>query len=171
MDGSDMTKTIGGLVPFGIVLIGIAAAIWWLLSSENSLGKWLLGGFLVAHGLIHLLFFVPAPAASASGPEWPFDLGQSWLIGNGGLDAGLVRAIGAALVIAVAGAFVLSGLATAGIVVPSDWWRPLVAISAVTSVVTLALFFDPQLILGLAIDGVLLGVVVTAVWTPASVVT
>jgi hypothetical protein len=33
----------------------------------------------------------------------------------------------------------------------------------------LALFFDPQLLLGLAIDGVLLAVVVTAVWSPASV--
>ena len=169
MLGSDMAKTIGGLVPFAIVLVGIAAAIWWLLSSENSLGKWLLAGFLVAHGLIHLLFFAPAPAASASGPEWPFDLGQSWLVGNAGLDAGLARAIGAALVIVVAGAFVLSGLATAGVAVPSGWWRPLVAVSAVISVVMLALFFNPQLLLGLAIDGVLLGVVVTAIWTPASV--
>jgi hypothetical protein len=166
-----MAKTIGGLVPFGIVLVGIAAAIWWLLSSENSLGKWLLAGFLVAHGLIHLLFLVPAPAASGSGPAWPFDLGQSWLVGNAGLEVGLVRVIGVALVLAVAGAFLLSGLATAGIAVPSGLWRPLVAASAVVSVLTLALFFDPQLVLGLAIDGVLLAVVATALWTPASVLT
>ena len=171
MLGSDVVKTLGGLAPFGIVLMGIGAAIWWLLSGGNSLGKWLLAGFLVAHGLIHLLFLAPTPAASGSGTAWPFDLGQSWLVGNAWLDVGLVRVIGAVLVIAVAGAFVLSGLATAGIVVPSDWWRPLVAASALVSVVTLVLFFDPQLVLGLAIDGVLLGVVVTAVWTPASVLT
>ena len=101
----------------------------------------------------------------------PFDLGGSWLASNAGLDAELVRVIGAALVIAVAVAFVLSGLATAGIVVPSGWWRPLVAISAVMSRRDSGAFFDPQLVLGLAIDGVLLWVVVAAVWMPTAVVT
>jgi hypothetical protein len=39
-------------------------------------------------------------------------------------------------------------------------------ITAVASAVLLVLFFHPQLVLGLAIDGVLLWVSATQAWTP-----
>jgi hypothetical protein len=161
-----MLKTIAGLVPLAIVLSGIGIAIWWLLSKEMALGKWVLGGFLVGHGLIHLLFVMPAPAATADGPEWPFDMTRSWLVSGPGLDVNVVRVIGVALIGVVAIGFVLAGLATVGIVVPSSWWRFLVGAAATASVVLLALFFSPQLVLGLAIDAVLLWVVLAAVWAP-----
>lgn len=164
-----MGKTLGSLVPLAIGLAALGGAIAWLLNSGNGLGPWLLAGFLVAHGLVHLLFFVPAPPASGSATTWPFDLGQSWLH-RAGLDAAAVRIAGAALVVGVVVFFLLAGLATANLIVPADWWRALVIAAAVLSAVTLVLFFEPQLMLGLAIDGVLLYVVASAAWVPAAAI-
>jgi hypothetical protein len=165
MLGSDAMKTLVGLIPLAVVLVVAGAGIWWLLTNHSELGKWVLAGALVAHGLIHGLFLAPAPAAG-SGPAWPFNFAQSWLSGAG-LGTDPVRIVGTVLVIAVAAAFVVSGLATAGVVVPTSWWRSAVAVAAVLSAVMLAVYFDPQLVLGLAIDGALLWLVVTAAWTPA----
>jgi hypothetical protein len=164
-----MDKTLVSMIPPAVGLVIAGAVISWLLRSNNGLGPWLLAGFLVAHGLIHLLFFAPAPASSGSSPSWPFDFGQSWLV-NAGLDVAIVRIAGAVLVVAIAGVFLLTGLATVNLVVPADWWKALVVISAVVSILTLALFFDPQLLLGLGIDGVLLYVIVSAAWVPAAAV-
>jgi hypothetical protein len=61
-------------------------------------------------------------------------------------------------------------MATVGVLVPSGWWPVLVAASAVASALTLALFFDPQLVLGLGIDALLVWVVLASVWTPAAAV-
>lgn len=55
---------------------------------------------------------------------------------------------------------------TVGIIVPSGWWPPTVAVSAVTSAILLVLFFEPQLVLGLGMDAVLLWVVVARPWMP-----
>ncbi len=164
-----MAKTLKSLIPLAIGLVALGGAIAWLLSTGNGLGPWLLGGFLVAHGFIHFLFFVPAPPASSAGTVWPFNLGQSWL-GRVGLDAAAVRIAGVVLVVAVAGCFLLAGLATANLIVPADWWRALVIVAGLVSVVTLVLFFDAQLLLGLAIDGVLLYVVASAAWVPAAAI-
>jgi hypothetical protein len=79
-----------------------------------------------------------------------------------------VRLVGAALVVVVAVGFLLAGLATVGVVVPSGWWPFLVAGSAATSVLLLALFFSPTLILGIAIDAVLAWVVLASAWSPAA---
>lgn len=163
-------KTVTGLLPFAVVLAGIGGAIWWLLARDTTIGRWVLGGFLLAHGLIHVLFFVPAPAtatpAAGGGAEWPFDMTRSWLVTSGGLDLGPVRLLGAALVVVVAVGFLLAALATVGVVVPSGWWQVLVVGSAAASVVLLALFFNPQLVLGVAIDAVLVWVVLASVWAP-----
>ena len=163
-------KIVASLLPLAAGLAGLGVAIWWLLSREMTLGRWLLAGFLVGHGLVHLLFVTPAPA-SASAPdalEWPFDMAKSWLVTGPGLDVNLVRAVGVAVMAATVLVFVLAGLSTAGIVVPSSAWRMLVAGAAVLSLVLIALFFNPQLLLGVAIDAVLLGVVLTAAWDPAT---
>ena len=163
-------KTVASLLPLAVGLAGLGVAIWWLLSREMTLGRWLLAGFLAGHGLIHLLFVTPAPA-SASAPdalEWPFDMGRSWLVTGPGLDVNLVRAVGIAVMVAVVVAFALAGFSTAGVVVPTSAWRMLVVGGAILSIVLMALFFNPQLLLGVAIDAVLLGVVLTAVWNPAT---
>jgi hypothetical protein len=162
-------KTVASLLPLAVALAGLGVAIWWLLSREMTLGRWLFAGFLVGHGLVHLLFVTPAPAASAPDAlAWPFDMSKSWLVTGPGLDVNLVRAIGIAVMAVVVVAFVLAGFSTVGILVPSSAWRMLVAGGAVLSIVLIALFFNPQLLLGIGIDAVLLAVVLTAVWAPAT---
>lgn len=164
-----MLKTITGLLPFAIALAGVGIAIWWMLGREMALGKWVLGGLLVGHGWVHVMFIMPRPATAAGGPEWPFDMAKSWLVTNAGLDTSLVRLVGVALIAVVAIGFLLAALSTGGILVPSGWWPALVVGSAAVSAAMLALFFSPQLILGLGIDAVLLWVVLAGVWAPAAV--
>ena len=79
-----------------------------------------------------------------------------------------MRAAGIAIMAGVVLAFVLAGLSTTGIIVPTSAWRMLVAGAAILSIVLVALFFNPQLLLGVGIDAVLLAVVLTAVWNPAT---
>lgn len=128
-----------------------------------------IGLFLVAHGLIHLSYLSPAPSPAAGGPAWPFDMARSWLVTNLGMDPGLIRLPGTLLVLSVAIAFGLAGLAALGVVVPEDWWRVLVIAGAVLSVITLALFFHAWIALGVVIDALLLYLVAIQGWEPFGV--
>jgi hypothetical protein len=169
----EMVKTLVGLVPLAIGLMLFAVAVRFLLSAEMAIGTWLLAAFLVGHGLVQVMFVVPRPAATpatASGVEYPFDMTRSWLITGMGLDAGLVRAIGVVLVAAVLIGFALAGLATVGVLIPAGWWAALVLGSAALSTIVLLLFFSPGLILGIAIDAVLLWVALAAVWAPVTAI-
>jgi hypothetical protein len=47
-------------------------------------------------------------------------------------------------------------------------FAPVAALGAITSFALLALFFDPWLVVGLAIDVMILLAVLVAGWTPAS---
>ena len=131
--------------------------------------KLVLALFLVAHGLIHASFLSPAAPRTAGGPEWPFELTRSWLVTGLQLDAAIARGTGIGLAVASAGLLLLAGLATIGWGVPSSWWTGLTVAGAVSSLVTLLLFFHPWLVLGVAIDVVLLWVVLAAGWTPARI--
>jgi hypothetical protein len=159
-------KTMAGILPWAVVLVLIGGAVWWLLSREMAAGRWLLAALLIGHGVVHVLFAVPAPAAPGGGAEWPFNMSQSWAITGAGLDANMVRIVGVALITVVVVGFSLAALSTVGIIVPSGWWQPIVAVSAVTSAILLVLFFEPQLVLGLGMDAVLLWVVVARAWMP-----
>jgi hypothetical protein len=126
----------------------------------------LLAGFLVAHALIHVSYLTPAPPKTADGPEWPFELTRSWLVTGLQLDPAVARSLGVALVAVTVALLVAAGLATASWLVPSGWWSGLVISGAVSSVLTLALFFHPWLILGVAIDAALLWAVLVGEWLP-----
>lgn len=128
--------------------------------------KLILALFLAAHGLIHGSFISPAPARTADGPEWPFELTRSWLVTGLQLDPALVRPFGAGLALTATALLVLAGMATAGWLVPTSWWTGLAVAGAATSLVTLLLFFHPWLVLGVLIDVVLLWSVIGAGWTP-----
>jgi hypothetical protein len=159
-------KTIVGILPWTVVVAAIGGAIWWLLSRDMSAGRWLLAALLIGHGVVHVMFAVPAPAATGGGPDWPFDMARSWAITGTALDLNVVRAVGVALIAVVVIGFALAALSTVGIVVPSGWWQVTVAVSAVASAVLLILFLEPQLVLGLGIDAALLWVVVARAWMP-----
>jgi len=128
--------------------------------------KLVLGAFLVAHALIHLGFVSSPPAATANGPAWPFDLGRSVVLGPLGLGGAVVRAVGAGLVAVVLGAFAVAALGVVGIA-PTAATVPAALIGAAASLVLLVAFFHPWLVLGIAIDAVLLWLLLIANWQPS----
>ena len=148
------------------MLAALGGAIWWLLSRDLAAGPWLLAAVLIGHGIVHLMFAI-SPATTAGGPEWPFDMAKSWAVTGAGLDLQVVRTVGVALIVIVAGGFALAALSTVGLVVPAGWWQAAVAASATMSIVVLVVFFNPQLVLGIGIDAVLLLAVAAKAWVPA----
>jgi len=126
----------------------------------------LLGAFLIGHALVHLTYLSPAPPRTADGPEWPFEMADSWLVTGAGLDPALVRTIGTAMVLATVVLLVAAGLATFGWLVPAEWWSALVVGGAIASAMTLAMFFQPMIVVGLVIDAALLWAALLAGWTP-----
>jgi hypothetical protein len=131
--------------------------------------KLLIAAFLTAHALIHVSYLTPAPPATASGPQWPFDLGGSWLVNGVGMDPNLVKPLGEALVVVTAALFLTAALATGGWLVPAGVWPAAVAGGAISSALLLGLFFHPWLVLGLAIDAALLWVTLVSGWQPIAI--
>ena len=169
--GEEMLKTLIGLLPFAIGLAIFAALQSYLLGRDLAFGRWLLAAFLVAHGLIHVLFLLPQPApsaATAGDVEYPFDMARSWLVTGGMLDLGVVRLLGLVLIAVVVSGFVMAGLATVGALVPSSWWPGLMIGSAAASIVLLAVCISPSLALGFAIDAILIWLVVASAWVPVA---
>lgn len=123
--------------------------------------------FLVAHALIHASFVRPRPPATASGPQWPFDLAHSWLLSPAGVGERVLRIAGMALVGLVLLGYAGAALATAGIA-PAAAFVPGVALGSIASVALLALFFHPWLVLGFVIDAVLLWATFAAGWRPGA---
>lgn len=168
---SGIGKALRDLLPLAIALLVFAAAEWYLLTEGWTVGVWTLAAFLAFHGLIHLMFLSPRQpeTGSAGGAAYPFDPARSWLVTRAGLSAGAVRGLAAVLSVVVAVGFVLAGLATVGLIVPTDWWASLVVGSSILSLVLFVLTFSPSLALGIAIDLVLLWVVWSEAWRPGVV--
>ncbi len=162
-------KTLTGLLPIGIG-VGLVAGLTWLLLDRNvGAARWLLAGLLLFHGWVHAMFLFPNPepaTASAGGAAWPFDLGQSWLIGNFGLDPDAVRSLGVVVIAVVVVAFALAALSTVGVIVPAAWWTGILVGSALASMLLLGLFFSPMLLLGFAIDLAVLWLALISEWSP-----
>ena len=123
-----------------------------------------LAAFLLAHAAIHA-GFLSRPPVTAGGPAWPFSLDASWLLGS--TTPEVRRMVGVALVAATIGGFALAALGAFGIL--AGWaWPVGIAVGAVASLAALVLFFHPWLVLGVAIDLVLLWAVWIAHWEPAT---
>ena len=60
----------------------------------------------------------------------------------------------------------LAALATVGLLVPAGWWAGLVVAAALSSVLSLLLFWSPTLLLGIAVDLAMLWLVISATWSP-----
>jgi hypothetical protein len=160
-----------GLAPLAAALVVFGFVAWQTISQEMAIGPWLLAAFLVGHGLVHTMYLIPTPAPAPAGAarvDFPFVLGRSWLLSRLGVEAHPVRVVGLVLIGATVAGFTLAGLATVGLLVPSDWWSGLVITASTASIALLGLFFQPGLILGLAIDGVLLAVVLVSGWSPTA---
>ena len=117
--------------------------------------KWLIGLFLVAHGLVHLAVWTMPQKADA-----PFDARHSWALQGGGVSADGARAAAIALAIVAATIFVVAG---ASLLMGFAAWRPITVVGSVAGLVVAVLFFNPWLSLDVAINaGLLLGVTVWA---------
>ena len=158
------------LAPLAIATAVIALAVWLMLINDIALGPWLLALLVFAHGWVHLMFVFPKPKGQgnySSVSEYPFDFGRSWLIRRQSLDAGLVRTIGLVAMAVTFALSLLAALATVGIVVPTDWWAGLMIAAAAASTVMLLLFYSPALILGFAINALMVALVVSGTGSPA----
>ena len=122
-------------------------------------------GLLLGHALIHGSYLMPQPAAKPGAPAWPFRLDRSWLLGAIGLPREISRVLGAGLVVVVMAAFALAAIASLGIGPTWLWWIG-VTIGAMASLAILVLYFHAWLVLGIAIDIVLLWSVWVAGWIP-----
>lgn len=112
-----------------------------------------LGLLLVAHGLVHLMWFVPN-----DDPAWPFSLDRSWLPSEASR-----RTVGTALIALVVAAFALLGPAVWGVPGLVSIWPALTIVGAVASAAILVIFWNRQLVLGVVID---VALVVVALWQP-----
>ena len=121
---------------------------------------------LVGHALVHLAYVTPAPPRAEGAAEWPFAIGESWPVTNLGVSVDVMRPVAYLLVTVILVALVGAGLAIIGLVVPSAWWPALVVTGAGASLLLLTLCFHPWLVIGVAIDVVLLYLVLVNGWDP-----
>lgn len=106
----------------------------------------LVGLLLIAHGLVHLLYLVPAPQGD---PSYPFVPESRWIADALSLAPGTAKASAGTLAVALALALALAGVA---LIVDVQLWQAAAAVGAVGSLALLALFFHPWLSIGIAID-------------------
>ncbi len=116
--------------------------------------RMVLGVLLVAHGLVHLLWLAPS-----DDPAWPFRLDRSWL-----LSEATRKPVAVVLIAPIVAGFALLGLAVWGVPGLASIWPILAIGAAVASLAALVLFWDRQLLLGVAID---VALIVVALWHPA----
>ena len=114
---------------------------------DSPVLKVLLGLLLVVHGLIHLVYFAPA-----NDPKFPMTAGKSWLVTSRGLPIEAVRRLVAVLAVTAAVAFCLLALSYFGLLVPTNWFTPLAVVAALASLLLIAVTWNVQFMVGVAID-------------------
>jgi uncharacterized membrane protein YphA (DoxX/SURF4 family) len=100
--------------------------------------RWLLIGFLIAHGLVHVAIWTPKydPEKAA------FDASHSWLIGDQRPLAQVLAFVAAALLIVAGIALWAHG----------GWWRPTAVVGLGVSTVLLILYFTPWYLIILPVN-------------------
>jgi hypothetical protein len=99
--------------------------------------RFLLGAFIVAHGLLTALIWASSPKADA-----PFRATHSWLLGD-------VRPLAVAVALVAAAGFVLAG---AGFIADQAWWAVTGVGAGAVALLLMTLFFNPWLLAGIAIS-------------------
>ncbi|WP_406833040.1 hypothetical protein ABEG17_09470 [Pedococcus sp. KACC 23699] len=107
----------------------------------------LVGVLLLAHGLVHLLYLVPDVDA--------------FTIESGPLPESVRRPVALTLLAGTVLASTLLALSVWGVPGLSERWPILMILAASLSAVLLLLFWDRQLVLGLAIDAALIALAVS----------
>jgi hypothetical protein len=112
------------------------------------------GLLLIAHGLVHLLYFV----TNADDARFPFTIASSWLVPEPAR-----RPVAVVLVSVTVAAFALLGLAVWGVPGLAAIWPLLAVGGSAASLALLIAFWDTQLLFGIAID---VALIVLAVMRP-----
>ncbi|HSD48817.1 MAG TPA: hypothetical protein VLE71_03200 [Actinomycetota bacterium] len=119
------------------------------------MGRVIVGLFLVAHGLVHLLYMVPR---REDDPSYPFVPEDRWFARALGLGPSAAKAVAGTLAAACAIAFVISAVA---LLASADLWEPAAVVGAAISLVLMLLFFHRWLLIGIAIDVMILASVLS----------
>jgi hypothetical protein len=130
--------------------------------------RWLYGAFLIVHGLIHVMWFIPEPD-NPGGPAWPFGLEDSWALSALGVPSGTIRATAVVLAVLSIVGFVLSGLGALGVPGLEAAWPAITVASAAVSLLLVLLFWHLYFIVGLALDIALLATTLGG-WWPSTLV-
>jgi hypothetical protein len=132
---------------------------------NTVLWKLLLTAFFMAHAAIHFGFISTAPAPAAGAPPWPFDLTRSWVLTPLGLEGSVTKTLGGGLLLLLGLGYAAATLVMMG-VLPERLFSASIIVGTSASLLLLALFFHPWLVLGVAIDVVLLYLVLGTSWAP-----
>jgi hypothetical protein len=109
-------------------------------------------GFLVIHGLLHLAVWLPHPDPRPEHPA-PFEPDHSRVLTAVHVDQHTTHRVAVVLAVAAAAAYVVSGIAVgAGLSSAAG----LVAVAAVIGLATKVLYFDPWLLIGITLDALVL---------------
>jgi hypothetical protein len=115
--------------------------------------KLVIGLFLLAHGLVHLLYLAPRPPDD---PRYPFVPETAWITRSLGMNAGAAKAAARTGAVVVAAVLGIAGIA---LIVGAGLWTTMAVLGAVISLALLIAFYDPWLTLGVAIDLAIIGLV------------
>ena len=113
--------------------------------------KILAGLFLVAHGLVHLMYFVPADDA-----KYPMTAAKSWLVTRAGASLQVVQVVVAVLATVAAVGFVLLALSFWGLVVPTSWFQTIAVVSVVASMLLIIITWSNTFVVAVLIDAAIL---------------
>jgi hypothetical protein len=140
-------------------------SIMWPFPRRSTVVQQLIvAAFLIAHGLLHVLFVSPRPAPTPDSPPWPFDLETGPLAASGRVTPSRIASLGRGLVLAVLVGYSLAALGALGIL-QSTAFSLGVVIGSVASLALLLAGFHRWLVIGIAIDVVLL-LLVAGGWRP-----
>jgi hypothetical protein len=118
----------------------------------------LLGMFFILHGLIHAGYLTPKP----DDPNYPFTFEGGWFASLAGAST---EVIGYTLASVTVFSFALAGLAVLGVPGLDGVFKWAVVAGSVSSLALMLLFWHTWLILGIAIDLVLLYGVFYSKWS------
>ncbi len=135
-----------------------------------SILRLLIGGFLIAHGLVHsVLVVVPRPDDPSARPA-TFLTDRAWLLTSLGLGEAVVRSFTILLWMAATVGFVAAGLGFFGILVPQGWWRTIAVASSAFSLLLIVLYWHPWFVVGPLLDVGILVALLWAHWPPETLV-
>ncbi len=131
---------------------------------STLLARLLIGGFLIAHGLVHGLYLTPP---KEDDPSWAFHLDRSWLLSRLRVRPSAWRPIGITLCVVTIAALVLSGL---GVFFGVEAWRLFAVAGAAVGIVLFVLYWHRWLWIGLLLNAAILVALLWASWPPASTI-